>query len=140
MDLKDLKQRYPEAETFRFGDSKTLSDGLLALVRSGAKAATCGSLRYFTEDGEAMPVVGRCDVALEWDGAPGVVIETVEVTIRRFCDVDADFALAEGENDTLKGWQQDHEAYFTRNGGFDPEMKLVCERFKVIEDLGEHNV
>ena len=34
-----------------------------------------------------------------------------------------------GDNDDLKGWRQDHRTYFERNGGFDNEMALVCERF-----------
>ena len=82
-----------------------------------------------------MPVVGRQDIALDWDGNPALKIETIEVTIRRFCDVDEDFALAEGEDDTLEGWRRAHQAYFTRNGGFTPEMELVCERFRLVEDL-----
>ena len=133
--LESVKARYPGAETFTFGDSEALCSELLALVRAGDKTATCGALRDFGEGGEALPVVGRKDIALEWDGTPALVIETVEVTVRRFCDVDESFALAEGENDSLSGWQLDHQRYFDRNGGWDPEMDLVCERFRLVEDL-----
>jgi uncharacterized protein YhfF len=118
---------------FKFGDSRALCDELLALVRQGAKTATCGALRDF-EAGEPMPQVGRRDVALDWDGKPALLIETVEVTIRRFHDVPEDFALAEGEGD-FDSWKQGHIAFFTRNGGFDPDMMLVCERFKLVEVL-----
>ncbi|WP_208607973.1 ASCH domain-containing protein [Thioclava sediminum] len=120
--------------TFTFGDSRELCDQLLGLIRQGKKTATCGALTYFTEGGEDMPVEGRRDIALDWDGKPAVMIETVEVTIRRFCDVDEDFALAEGEDETLEGWRQGHQAYFERNGGFTPEMELVCERFRLVKD------
>jgi uncharacterized protein YhfF len=130
-----LRGRYPGAATFTFGDSRALCDELLALVRSGAKRATCGALRDFADGAEPMPVVGRRDIALDWDGAPALVIETVEVTIRRFRDVGAEFALAEGEDKTLEGWQAGHRAYFERNGGWSPDMQLVCERFRLIEDL-----
>jgi uncharacterized protein YhfF len=58
------------------------------------------------------------------------------VTHQRFCDVTEDFALAEGENTSLGGWRAVHKAYFARNGGFDPDMMLICERFRVIEVLG----
>ena len=132
--LADILERYPGAQTFRFGDGPDLSAHLLGLVRAGVKTATCGALRD-VEAGEPLPVVGRRDIALAWDGRPALVIETMEVTQRRFCDVDAGFALAEGEDDTLAGWQAGHRAYFSRNGGFDPEMMLVCERFTLIEDL-----
>lgn len=133
--LDAVRQRYPGAETFTFGDTRALSDALLALVRAGRKTATCGALRDFGPDGETMPEPGRRDIALDWDGAPALAIETVEVTRRRFDAVDADFALAEGENATLEGWRADHRRYFARNGGFAPDMMLVCERFRLIEDL-----
>ncbi len=135
MRLQDALARYPGAETFKFGDSAQLCAQLLALVRSGAKTATCGALRDFAAGGDAMPQVGRKDIALDWDGAPALVIETLSVDQMRFCDVTEAFALAEGENTSLAGWQQDHRTYFTRNGGFDPEMMLVCERLRLIEDL-----
>lgn len=135
MTLEEALAKYPGAETFRFGDNPELSGALLNLVRSGRKTATCDALRVFQPGGEAMPVVGRKDIALDWDGSPALVIETVEVTQRRFCDVDARTALAEGENETLEGWQDDHRAYFERNGGWEPEMMLVCERFRLVEDL-----
>lgn len=82
-----------------------------------------------------MPIIGRRDLALNWDGTPALAIETLSIAVVRFCDVEESFALAEGENETLQGWRQDHQNYFERNGGFDPEMRLVCERFKLIEDF-----
>ncbi|MEM5583735.1 ASCH domain-containing protein [Roseibium sp. AS2] len=135
MSIDDLKQKYPGAETFKFGDSRELSDQLIALVRSGTKTATCGALRDFQDGGDAMPVAGRRDIALNWDGSPALVIETLEVTVTRYCDVTEDFARAEGENEDLAGWRRDHQAFFARNGGFDPVMELVCERFRIVEDL-----
>lgn len=132
--IKEAKNQYPQAEVFKFGDNRALCEHLLTLVRSGKKRATCGALRDFGDGKEPMPVVGRRDIALDWDGVPKLVIETTEVTIRRFCEVDADFALAEGEDDTLAGWQSGHQAYFERNGGWQPDMKLVCEYFDLIED------
>ncbi|MEX0347436.1 MAG: ASCH domain-containing protein [Rhizobiaceae bacterium] len=133
--LEELRRRYSDAETYRFGDSKELSEELIALVRSGKKTATCEPLRTFENGDEAMPQVGRFDITLDWDGNPALVTETTDVTVCRFCDVDEDFALAEGENDSLDGWRDDHRQYFERNGGWTSEMKLVCERFRLVEDL-----
>ena len=121
--------------TFKFGDSEELSSRLIALVREGKKTATCGALREYGPGKEEMPVVGRQDIALNWDGTPALLLETIEIEHLRFCDVDEYFALAEGENETLQGWQRDHRAYFERTGGFDPEMVLVCERFRLVRDL-----
>ena len=119
--------------SFKFGDSRDLCDRLLALVQAGTKTASCGALADFT-DGEPMPVVGRQDIALDWDGNPALLIETTEVSIHRFRDVPEDFALAEGEG-SFADWKQGHIAFFSRNGGFDPDMELVCERFRLVEVL-----
>ena len=129
-----LRARYRDAEAFHFGDGRALCEELLERIRTGAKTATCGVLRDFTAGGEALPAVGRRDVALDWDGRPALVLETREVTVRRFDEVDEDFARAEGEGD-LGDWRRGHEAYLERNGGFDPAMELVCERFVLVEDL-----
>jgi len=131
--IEELKARFPGAQTFKFGDSAWMSVALLELVISGKKTATCGALRDYEAEPASMPEVGRRDIALHWDGRAAVVIETISLDHARYCDVTEAFALAEGENDSLEGWRADHEAYFTRNGGFDPEMMLVCERFKVVE-------
>ncbi|MFN3210309.1 MAG: ASCH domain-containing protein [Roseovarius sp.] len=134
-DLDTIRQRYPGAETFTFGDSAELCDTLLALVRSGKKVATCGAVAEF-EAGEAMPRIGRRDIALEWDGRPALVIETVELIQCRFDEVTEAMALAEGEDDDLDGWRKGHRAYFERNCGFSPDMQIVWERFNLIEDFG----
>lgn len=134
MNNNDSRDDGAGSVTFTFGDNEKLCRELLRLVRSGKKTATCEALREFGPGGQSMPVVGRRDVALNWDGTPALVIETLEVTEKRFCDVDEHFALAEGENDDLDGWRRDHQAYFERNGGFNREMIVVCERFRLVHD------
>lgn len=121
--------------SFTFGDSRALCDRLIGLVRAGRKTATCGSLRDFTEGGEAMPVVGAQAIALDWDGQPALLIETTSVEILKFRDVPEDFALAEGENATRADWARDHAAFFARNGGFSEDMALVCERFRLVRSF-----
>ncbi len=130
--MKSSPEDLNDIVSFKFGDNEELCNELLRLVKSGKKTATCEALRAFGPQGEEIPVVGRQDVALNWDGTKALLLETLEVTQVRFCDVDEGFALAEGENDDLAGWQRDHKAYFERSGGFDSEMMLVCERFKLI--------
>jgi len=134
-EYEDLNDTYPGAGSFKFGDNAKLSADLIALVRAGKKRATCDALATFEAEPGSMPVVGRCDIALNWDGTPALVIRTLKVEQVRFCDVTEEMALAEGENTDLAGWQRDHQAYFERNGGFDPEMMLVFEHFEVVEDL-----
>jgi len=137
---ENLQDTYPGAGTFKFGDNAKLCQGLIDLVRAGKKRATCGALRDFIDDPEAMPVVGRCDIAVNWDGTPELVIKTLSVQTLRYCDVTEEMALAEGENDTLEGWRAGHKAFFGRTGGFSPEMELVFEHFEVVEDLAGRGI
>ena len=72
------------------------------------------------------------------DGAdvPVAVIETTELTQRRFDEVDAAFAVDEGEGDrTLASWRRVHQNYFGRQGTFAPDMLLWCERFRLVAHL-----
>lgn len=133
MELSAIKSKYPDAETFTFGDNKKLCDWLTSLVINGKKTGTCEALSVYESGDEALPSVGRIDIALDWEGQPAVAIRTTDIEIKQFNEVGETFALSEGENEDLTGWRRDHQAYFERNGGFDPEMKLVCERFEVIE-------
>lgn len=118
-------------ERFTFGDGPALADDLLTLVISGAKTATCWPIR----DGQ-LTHLGKRMVACDSTGADRAVIETVELTRRRFCDVDAAFAADEGEGDrSLAYWRDAHRRYFERNGGFADDMELWCERFRLVEIL-----
>ena len=134
-EIEDLQDTYPGAGTFRFGDGPELCQHLIALVRQGKKRATCAALSEFEGDPDALPVVGRCDIAANWDGTPALVIRTTGVEEVRYCDVTEEMALAEGEDDTLLAWRKSHKAYFKRGGEFHPEMMLVFERFELVEDL-----
>lgn len=121
-------------DRFPFGDGPELADELLALILEGRKTATCWS----TAEGLKGSEVGKRWVAEDGAGRPRAVLETLELTERRFDDVDAAFAFEEGEDDrTLESWRREHEIYFTRNGGFAPDMALWCERFRLVEIIGE---
>ncbi len=122
--------------SFSFGDSPAMADALLALVLAGRKTATCGALRDFPEGSPDRPHVGRRDTVLDGAGRPAAIIETLEVTIRRFDEMDEAFARDEGEGLlTLADWREGHQTYFARNGGFAPDMLLLCERFRLVEAL-----
>jgi len=121
-------------ESFTFGDGPELADQLLALVLAGKKTATC----WDAAEGLKGCEVGKAMVAKDAAGASRAVLETVELTQRRFDQVDAAFAHDEGEDDrTLESWRAAHQSYFTRNGGFAPDMLLNCERFRLVEIIGE---
>ncbi len=134
MTLQQIIDANPEAETFRFGDSPALCAEILSLVRAGRKTATCEAARHFGPGRDAMPQVGRRDVALEWDGRPALMVETTQVEVRRWSEMDAEFVAAQGEFRDLAHWQESYRAYFARTGGWSADMKIVCERFRVVTD------
>lgn len=125
----------PGAAKFIFGDSEAQCNRLLTLVRQGRKTATCAALEDFEKAGKDLPIVGLQEVVMNWDGTPALVIETTSVKVVRFCDVDESFARAEGEDEKLRVWQFNHQEYLQRNGGFDPEMMIVCQRFRFVRNL-----
>lgn len=129
-----LLPHYANAIQFSFGDSPTLADELLALVLAGKKTATCGALRDFGAGHEPMPQASRRDVVLNGAGQPACVIETLSVQTKKFDDIDPSFTDREGEGD-YAAWRAGHEAYFARNGGFSPDMDIVCETFRLVEVL-----
>jgi uncharacterized protein YhfF len=118
-------------ESFSFGDTPELADSLARLVVAGRKRATCWPV------GEGQQThVGKRMVMLDGAGKPAAVLETVELTTRRFCEVDEAFAYDEGEGDrTLQYWREAHQSYFARRGTFSPDMPLWCERFRVVSLL-----
>ncbi len=119
-------------DTFAFGDSAELADRLLGLVLAGSKRATC----WAVSEGQ-QTIVGKRMAVLDGHGVPRAVLETISLDQRRFCDVDWDFAAAEGEGDTcLDDWRRGHRGYFIRNGQWlGEEMWLWCERFELVKRL-----
>ena len=132
MSEPSLPAWYGALPRFAFGDGPALADELLALVVSGRKTATCT-----TPDDPALSRPGARWVVTDGRGRPACVIETTEITIRRYEEVDAAFAHDEGEGDrSLESWRQAHRRYFERQGKFAERMLLVCERFRLIEVFG----
>ena len=129
----DQSQDWRSLESFAFGDGPKMADDLLGFVLAGAKTATCWPVR----DGQ-ITEVGKRMVVKDGEGRPRAVIETVSLEQARFDQVPWSFAAAEGEGDAcLEDWRAGHRAYFTRNGGFAPDMLLNCERFRLVEIVGE---
>ena len=128
--------QYRSLRSFAFGDGPRLADELLELVLAGVKTATCS-----TEDEPNTSTPGERWVVLYGHGHPRCVIETTEVSYRRFGDVNAAFARDEGEGDrSLAYWRQAHRKYFGRLGKFSEDMMLMCERFRLVEIFAEERV
>jgi uncharacterized protein YhfF len=123
--------QWSSLDRFAFGDNPELADALLELVLAGKKRATC----WAASEGEKTHI-GKLWVVLDGAGRPAAAIETTGLELRRFGEVDAAFAFAEGEGDrTLAHWREAHRRYFTRRGEFAPDVLLWCERFRLVARL-----
>jgi uncharacterized protein YhfF len=121
-----------------WGDSPTMADELGALIVQGTKTATCSALWEWEAEGNPIPKAGYLTIALDGRGEPLCIVETTEISIHQYNEVEAGFARAEGEGDlSLNYWREAHRNYFSRvlqkvGKEFSEDMPLVCERFRVI--------
>lgn len=122
----------------KFGDSPEMADELLKPVLSGLKTATCSAVWEWEHEGNPPPKPGLLSVIMNGADEPRCIIETVEVNIKKYSEVDAAFARDEGEGDfSLEYWRAAHKRFFTRTlpaigREFTEEMPLVCERFIIV--------
>lgn len=120
-----------------FGATPEQADELLDLVLAGTKTATATALADFEVEGEVLPEAGTLSIILDGRGHPRALIETTDVRVVPFGEVDEEHAHLEGEGDrSLAHWRDVHERYFTEHAaheeGFSPEMPVVLERFKIV--------
>ena len=133
--LPHLPREIPEA--WAFGATHQQANELLNLVLVGKKTATASALWGYESAGEPLPTVGELNIIMDADHTPRVLTETVEVVITPFNEVSADHAYYEGEGDrSLAYWRAVHEEFWRQHSantrGFDDEMPVVCERFRVV--------
>ena len=124
-------------EAWGFGNNPQLADQLGNLVLQGIKTSTCGAVWEYEQEGEAIPKVGDLSIILDGKGQPMCIIETTEVRIIPFNEVDAQFAYDEGEGDrSLESWRREHWKFFMQNATEESQinenMPLVCERIRLI--------
>jgi len=121
---------WSELDRFPCGVGPELADELLALILIGRKTATC----WRAEEGSKGTEVGKLWVVEDGAGRARAVLQTLELTQRRFSGVDHAFAADEGEGDqSLEYWRAAHQKYFSGNGEFAPDMMLWCERFSLVQ-------
>lgn len=134
----DSACRGREYLTGGWGDSPAMADDLGGLIAAGVKTATCSALWSWQADGEQWSGPGTLTIVLDGRGQPLCIVETVEISLRRYDEVDASFAFDEGEGDrSLSYWRAEHRSFFTRDlqkigREFSEDMPLVCERFKLV--------
>ncbi len=121
-----------------WGDSPAMADELGALIAQGTKTASCCSVWDWEAEGKSLPGDGLITIVLDGRGEPLCIVETTDTTVRKYNEVDADFARAEGEGDlSLNFWRTAHKNFFSRTlpkigREFSEDLPVVCERFRMI--------
>ena len=124
-----------------YGDSASLSQELLELIRTGRKRAGTSLLWAIEADGQALPKVGDIEIVLNHLNRPSIITRIVHVEIAPFCEVTAEYAAIEGEGDgSLEYWRRAHWSFFGRECiriAREPSqsMPVVCSVFEVLNVL-----
>lgn len=133
INVEILNKKYPGALAWSFGDGPEMADELAALIMKGVKNATCCSLASFQQDNQK-PSVGDYHIILNGAGNPVCVIRTTSMRLIRFSEMTETLAAKEGEGDlSLHYWQQEHRAFFEREGTYAEDMELIFEEFQLTE-------
>ena len=107
---------------------RSQQDALALLIVKGFKTATCSALIRYQEKLDTLPHPGDRFIVENGQGEQVCLIETIDVQLIRFCDVDNKFAYDEGKDDrSLAAWQKEHRRFFENEGCFSPDMMLICE-------------
>ncbi|MEL6440873.1 MAG: ASCH domain-containing protein [Cyanobacteria bacterium J06621_8] len=116
-----------------FGSGKEMANRLGKLVVKGLKTATCS---YYL--GTNLLEEAGVSIILNGSGESLCVIDTYEITLRQFQEIDEEWAKAEGEGDlSLEYWQNEHWKFFKREAEIEgytlsKDMLLCCERFRLL--------
>ncbi len=139
--FRDANPSIPEDTEYQiwfFGNSLEMSLQLANFVVYGTKRATASLVLINEKIPENAPIPDGYSVVTDFEGKPLCVIQTTEIRLIPFLEVDYAFAKDEGEGDeNIEDWRKGHRDYFTkecREMGFefDETMLVCCERFKLL--------
>ncbi|MGY3765813.1 ASCH domain-containing protein [Vagococcus vulneris] len=124
-------------ESFYFGNSRESAEELLKLVLDGQKTATSSAQAEYQVSGTKEPQVGDYSIVTDFEGNPQCIIQTTEILKLPFKDMTYAICKLEGEDLTLKTWQEKHIAFFDAVGKqigytFSWDMIIIFEIFRVV--------
>jgi len=127
-----------EYEAWSFGSDEVMARELADLVMEGKKCSTTSLHMLYEKENEPIPLDKELSVITDWKGKAQCIIETTDVTIKPFNEVDEAFASTEGEGDgSLSFWRKVHIEEFSKELKeygleFSEDLLVVCETFKVV--------
>jgi uncharacterized protein YhfF len=140
--LDSLPADEPKPEGYQawhYSNNPTTALELAELTHQGIKTATSSLYWSYQAENEALPVPGSHHIITDFDGRPICIIQTKQVLILQFPNVDPQIAFEEGEGDrSLEYWRKVHWDVFLQDClqiGREPDpesMMVVCERFKLV--------
>ncbi|MEM7328170.1 MAG: ASCH domain-containing protein [Pseudomonadota bacterium] len=110
-----------------------MADRLAALVVAGVKTGTCSAAAH-GPDAE----IGEKQICLNSADIPVCEIETLTMETLPFDAVTPEMAALEGEGDlSYRYWHDAHQAYYEREGTWQPDMLVIFETFQVTRILDQ---
>ncbi|OTA20129.1 ASCH domain-containing protein [Xenorhabdus beddingii] len=131
-----MKDKYPKAERWVFGDSPAMNDELAELVAKGIKTATtCSFNLYDSDESEGDKItVGNHYIVFDSKERPICVVRVIAMHLMQFSEMTTELAWKEGEGDrSLLHWQAEHQRFFGRMGVFSPDMEIIVIEFKTVD-------
>ena len=139
MNAEEMWQAFPDKkadDTYLAWQYGCAQDKLAQLTLQGTKTATASS--YPVYKNEPVPAVGDYSIILDSQNQAVCIIQTTQIDIVPFYQVDEEQAYLEGEGDrTLTYWREVHRTFFESemqsiHQKFTEDMLVVCERFKIV--------
>lgn len=130
--------RIDELRVVEFATPGPFRDWLVELVLAGRKRATAALLEEWRNSGDPMQTGVRYAV-LDSASERVAVIETTELRIGTFADVEWNWIVDSGEGDTsVEQWRAGYLRYYEDNLGRRLELStpVVYERFRLVETAG----
>jgi uncharacterized protein YhfF len=125
-------------ETFAIGTTPESADHGAALILSGEKTATSALLWEYETSGNRLPYAGALSILLDGRGDAICVVESTQVEVKPFGEVDESFTRPYGECDgSVEGWRQLCWPIYERQcrelgRTASMQMPLVCELLRVL--------
>jgi uncharacterized protein YhfF len=133
-----MEHRRPRIDALRvieFAEPGPLRDWLVALVTTGRKRATAALLSEW-ESAQDPLEVGRRWAVVDSAGQRVAVVETTELRIGTFGDVDLEWIIDAGEGQqSVEQWREDYLDQYERTTGKRPALAtpVVYERFRLVQ-------
>lgn len=141
MNSEEMWQAFPDKkadDTYLAWQYGCAQDKLAQLTLQGTKTATASSYPVYKAENEPVPAVGDYSIILDSQNQAVCIIQTTQIDIVPFYQVDEEQAYLEGEGDrTLTYWREVHRTFFESemqsiHQKFTEDMLVVCERFKIV--------